>query len=305
MPTSDFLVAGRRIRLESDRGGEPYAALTRDWSACAASAVGEPDAVIVIHERRWDEPSPLKLPPDARLLRMGGRKVFARGECLFIDFHESAFFRIEATRAEGVCYTYPKFDPLFWTELSVNHVLVVLMRRLRRFFLHAGGAVAPDGTAVLFTGAGGSGKSTCSLRLAAEGWPFLGDDTVFFDDEGVFHPFPKEASASAWSVETLGVGSWVRGARQGGKLLLSPPLLAGASNRFRLLHPIPSARGINGFRSCRPDEARTMIASQVRACDSDRLTGDPLPDIERFSSRLEEIRVGNLATLPRDLLAQG
>ncbi len=52
-----------------------------------------------------------------------------------------------------------------------------------RVVLHAAACVSPQGTAVLFPGASGVGKSTTALALALQGWRCLSDDLVFVDLE--------------------------------------------------------------------------------------------------------------------------
>lgn len=49
-------------------------------------------------------------------------------------------------------------------------------------FLHAGGVVS-DGEATLFSGRGGSGKSSLCLKLAADGFGYLADDRIILADQ--------------------------------------------------------------------------------------------------------------------------
>lgn len=55
--------------------------------------------------------------------------------------------------------------------------------------IHAAGLVSPAG-AVLFSGAGGTGKSSLTAALAIRGWPVLGDDIVLLSG-GLVHPFRR------------------------------------------------------------------------------------------------------------------
>lgn len=59
------------------------------------------------------------------------------------------------------------------------------LRRASLFELHAGAVVEPlSGAGVLFIGASGSGKTTMTLRLAAQGWAYLSDDRLALSEDG-------------------------------------------------------------------------------------------------------------------------
>lgn len=66
---------------------------------------------------------------------------------------------------------------------GVRHALartgaIVRLRERGRYFLHASGAVDPQGRAWLLSGDSGCGKSTLAYALARRGWEILGDDGV-------------------------------------------------------------------------------------------------------------------------------
>ncbi|PIU46679.1 MAG: hypothetical protein COS94_09440 [Candidatus Hydrogenedentes bacterium CG07_land_8_20_14_0_80_42_17] len=297
MPSFDIIAGGILIRIESDRGGDPIEALRRDWSAMIMNdKLRTPDIYIKIHTRNWNEPSPIFLPRDARLIRLGGRKVFTDGKRFFVDYHENAFFIIEDNFAEGVCYVQKDLDPLFWTELSVNQILLLLLRRRNRFFIHGGGAINSKGTACIFIGSGGSGKSTSALALLHAGWPFMGDDILLFDSNFRFYSFLKRPSASDWTVEKLGLQRLVIGSRTNGKKLIAIKNKASCSDSFRIFRPLPSISK-NEIRPMNISDIEEIIRSQTRLCDTDEIIAGALPDLKPLYEKCSEIIVGSLETL--------
>ena len=76
---------------------------------------------------------------------------------------------------------------------SLSRVGAILRLRSRgRYYLHASGAVNPQGEAWLLAGDTGAGKSTLAYALAESGWSVLGDDGVIVGlDSGkaVAHPW--------------------------------------------------------------------------------------------------------------------
>ncbi len=310
MPSITLKLAGRTVHFSSDREDPAWSTVAEDLAGHASSAShgDTPDATIVIHPRGWHEPSPLLLPPDARMMRSGGRKVFAGpagSDVFYIDFHENAFFRIESRQAEGVCYSDERVDPMFWTELSINHVLFILLRRLGIFPLHAGGAIAPDGTAILFTGDSGSGKTTAALRLAAAGWPWLGDDLVLWERDGTIHPLAKIPAATRWTVERLGLEERVRGERRTGKRLLASWPTANPSSRHRIYLVGAATDGKNRCEPVAPELASHVLSMQTAFCATDELTGAPTPDLAPFTNHLQRLWVGDLDGLPEFLSKTG
>ncbi|MEK8023115.1 MAG: hypothetical protein AAB229_04840 [Candidatus Hydrogenedentota bacterium] len=301
--STDFLIAGVRTRISSDRNDPPYSAMIEDLSAMRTTDPGEAECELMLHPRGWDEPSPLKLPADAKLLRSGGRKVFEHDGAYFIDFHEEAFFQLHAARMEGVCYWGPELDPMFWTEICLPYVLALLLRRRGLFLLHAGGAVSPDGTAMLFTGRSGAGKSTTAFRLAEAGWTYLGDDMVFYDAHYRIHAFPKLAAATEWTVERLKLLPRVLRIRPTGKRVIRPWLApAMPPEKFRIFAPIPATFAKNSIAPLDLDSAVEILSGQAQFCHTDHIVGGPAPDLVPLAARTLEIRIGDLASLP-DFLA--
>ena len=74
---------------------------------------------------------------------------------------------------------------------------VLRLRQHNRFYVHASGVVNDNGSALIFVGASGTGKSTLAFALARRGWRMLGDDGV------VLEPLSDSVLAHGWSSPAL------------------------------------------------------------------------------------------------------
>lgn len=160
------------------------------------------DMTIRLAAETNDVPPPFTLPPDAEAIRWGSFRIFRAGDGTYLDFHETALFRIREADGEGILYYDPRQDATLWIENILLRVLVILLRPRGATLFHASGW-ADDRGAVLFTGPNGSGKSTLALATAPPGG-FLGDDLVVWDGERVW-PFPKPPRVAAFSARALGL----------------------------------------------------------------------------------------------------
>jgi hypothetical protein len=107
----------------------------------------------------------------------------------WLRYSEGAAFRIDgAARCVDAWWVDPLTDADAITYL-LGPVLAFLLRLRGRVPLHASG-VAIDGSAVLFAGTAGAGKSTTAAALASLGHPLLSDDVVPLAD--------GDAGPSAW-----------------------------------------------------------------------------------------------------------
>ena len=70
------------------------------------------------------------------------------------------------------------------TRIFLMIVLVVLLRRVGWFHLHAATAIDPDGRGWLVAGNAEAGKSTTAALLAASGWRVGTDDAAFLERHG-------------------------------------------------------------------------------------------------------------------------
>ena len=100
-----------------------------------------------------------------------------RDHSYWLRYSEGAAFRIDgAGRSVDAWWVAPLTDADAVTYL-LGPVLAFLLRLRGRVPLHASG-VAIDGSAVLFAGNAGAGKSTTAAALASLGHPLLSDDVV-------------------------------------------------------------------------------------------------------------------------------
>ena len=70
------------------------------------------------------------------------------------------------------------------TRIFLMAVLVVLLRRIGWFHLHAATAIDPDGRGWLVAGNAEAGKSTTAALFAASGWRVGTDDAAFLERHG-------------------------------------------------------------------------------------------------------------------------
>mgnify|MGYP001243121919 FL=1 len=70
------------------------------------------------------------------------------------------------------------------TRTFLMAVLIVLLRRVGWYHLHAATAIDPDDRGWLFAGNAQTGKSTTAALLAASGWRVGTDDAAFLDRRG-------------------------------------------------------------------------------------------------------------------------
>ncbi len=94
---------------------------------------------------------------------------------------------------EEICGTLA--DALSAAELAVTRRL--LESESDHCHLHAAGAVAPNGEAMLVVGPSGSGKSSLAYAWYRMGIPVFGDDVIALDDRGAVHPFPRPLKVDA------------------------------------------------------------------------------------------------------------
>ncbi|RMH58980.1 MAG: hypothetical protein D6679_03280 [Candidatus Hydrogenedentota bacterium] len=306
-----FSIAGKTVRIASDRKDSPYLQFIEELGAHRNldREGSTPDAEILLHPRDYSERSPLRLPKDARLIRKGNRRVYQRGKEFFIDFHQNAFFRLKDFHAEGVCYFDETLDPVFWSEICINHVLFLLLRRLNRFPLHAGGVQPAGGPAVFFVGKNGAGKTTATVYLANQGCSYFGDDIVLFDSQGYIYPYLKRPALTEWTLDVLHLRERVVARRRTGKFLLPPFPAALPTKNFRIFllfergHDAAGERpgcSIGSSAPLEPAVIEDMIRSQTEACHTDNLLGAPCPPLDFLVDRarpLPEFRLEDFSKI--------
>jgi len=98
-----------------------------------------------------------------------------------IDFADAARFEVSAEGDRVCCRPAAGISDAALRHLLLDHVLprVLCLRGLLVF--HASALRAPDGRAVAFLGASGTGKSTLAASLVAAGWRLVGDDALVIE----------------------------------------------------------------------------------------------------------------------------
>lgn len=95
----------------------------------------------------------------------------------------------------------------------VNYAFSTALRRSGLYELHSGAVVEP-GTqrGVLFPGVSGSGKSTITLQLVANGWQYLTDDILYLNEEdNVIRAYPLRRAFAVTRATVEAGGSRVQG----------------------------------------------------------------------------------------------
>ncbi|GIG39630.1 hypothetical protein [Cellulomonas phragmiteti] len=95
--------------------------------------------------------------------------------------------------AIGVYLQAQVLEPVMYYKLLQQRVLL----------MHAAG-VTKDGEAVLLPAYGGTGKTTLSIALLAQGYRFLGDDLLLVDTSDLtVHPYPRPLHIFTYNVRSL------------------------------------------------------------------------------------------------------
>lgn len=95
--------------------------------------------------------------------------------------------------AIGVFLQAQVLEPVMYLKLLEHGVLL----------MHAAG-VSKEGTAVVLPAYGGTGKTTLSIGLLAQGYRFLGDDLLLVDSATLeVHPYPRPLHIFTYNVRSL------------------------------------------------------------------------------------------------------
>lgn len=169
--------------------------------------------------------------PDATPWRIGPIDIIATNtESLLHDTPSGARLRVTGTRLSRDAHyaTAPRDARIRLARAGA----MIALRARGLYQLHASAAVNPDGTAFLFAGPSGVGKSTLAYALSRQGWQILGDDGV------VLEPTPTGAKLHAWR-EPLQVSSAL--AREFPELIARQQFENPNDPRRRIPIPIPTA----------------------------------------------------------------
>jgi hypothetical protein len=207
---------------------------------------------------------------------------FADGEVLYDDLSDRLSIvvgdRVRATcnpasgRARIVVDAPQPSDLYVLSHPIVSLLLMESLKRRSLYPLHAA-TVALDGHGVLLAGTSGAGKSTLSVALARRGFSFLGDDTVFlqqnasgwcaraFPDQVDLCPDAADVLARAWDSHDTAMPGWHKRQVRADRVS-SNPIPWSVSPRT-LIFPRVSGRPTSTLRPLSREEALFELAPNV------------------------------------------
>ncbi len=114
-----------------------------------------------------------------------GGKCHTNGEAVYIEF-DGSLIVIDETLNHIDVWLRTEYDVSSWILAQVlSQAFSAAMRRCGLFLLHGAGVLPPaKENALLIVGASGIGKSTLAFQLAANGWGYLSDDSIFLRETG-------------------------------------------------------------------------------------------------------------------------
>lgn len=133
------------------------------------------------------------VPSDAVRIIEGPVSIYSRGgDIFFISRDGGSCIKLDPTagEAEGLFSKHALKDSSKISSL-VGSLIVEILRYQGLYFLHAA-CVYGNGRAYLFSGDGGTGKTTASLSLVLQGFQYVADDSLFFSEHNeqiVVSPF--------------------------------------------------------------------------------------------------------------------
>jgi len=121
----------------------------------------------------------------------------------------------------GIHIPFDEKEDTIWYDQEILHTnradLILyatefLMWWPDKAWLHAG-AVAKNGNAYIFTGEGGTGKTSAVLNLTKEGYDYLSDDWLIVG-EGVAFPLPKRIHIFDYNLKDKEIAKQILGAKR-------------------------------------------------------------------------------------------
>lgn len=175
-------------------------------------AVNEPssqpdiDVSLLVVDSLTDEMASVPKGAEA-LYDWGTIKIFRDGPRRFLKMDERARVLADLEKKQAVGYLRADLPESDWliAHMIFYPLWAQLIKESGLFPFHGAGLIK-DGKGILLPGRSGSGKSTLSLRLVANGYGLLSDDTVFLRLEKSGAEalcFPEEINVTAHTIELL------------------------------------------------------------------------------------------------------
>ena len=175
----NFELAGHVFLIDclDDWSASAVSALVNSWLVDPVSFHSEPAYIIRVRSAV----SPPAIPVGLEQFEISdGGTCHSDGQTIYVALDRSLIV-IDAATCEVNVWIDSQYE-LSSRILSqiLSQALGFAWRRCQLFLLHSAGVVMPgQDKTLLIAGESGSGKSTLTLQLAAAGWKFLSDDSIF------------------------------------------------------------------------------------------------------------------------------
>ena len=175
-----FELAGQVFLIDclDDWSASAVSRLVNSWLVDPASSFCSPPDYII---RVRSQVSPPAIPVGLEQFEISdGGICHSDGQIIYVAL-DGSLIVVDAATCEVDVWIGSHYE---WSSRILSQILSQAFgfawRRRRLFLLHSAGVVMPgQDQTLLIAGESGSGKSTLTLQLAAAGWKFLSDDSIF------------------------------------------------------------------------------------------------------------------------------
>jgi len=176
----NFELAGHVFLIDclDDWSASAVSRLVNSWLVDPVSSVrSAPDYIIRV--RSGVSPPPVPVGLEQFEISDGGI-CYSDGQVTYVIL-DGSLIAVDPASCEVEVWIESHYE---WSSRVLSQILSQALgfawRRCRLFLLHSAGVVMPgQDKTLLIAGESGSGKSTLTLQLAAAGWNFLSDDSIF------------------------------------------------------------------------------------------------------------------------------
>lgn len=175
----NFELAGHVFLIDclDDWSASAVSPLVNSWLVDPVSFRSKPDYIIRVRSAV----SPPSIPVGLEQFEISdGGVCHSDGQTIYVALDRSLIVVDPATCEVNVWIeAHYELSSRILSQI-LSQALGFAWRRCRLFLLHSAGVVMPgQDKTLLIAGESGSGKSTLTLQLAAAGWKFLSDDSIF------------------------------------------------------------------------------------------------------------------------------